>query len=42
MTLRTEDQVRDYAKLVLGFDEAKENVDQGTGKIKSFKYRWQN
>ena len=39
MSLRTEDQVRDYAKLVLGFDEAKENVDQGTGKIKSFKYR---
>ena len=33
MTLRTEDQVRDYAKLVLGFDEAEENVDQGTGQI---------
>ena len=37
MSLRTEDQVRDYAKLVLGFDEAEENVDQGTGQIKSFK-----
>ena len=39
MTLRTEDQVRDYAKEILGFDEIEENVDQGTGKIKSFKYR---
>ena len=36
MTLRTEDQVRDYAKLVLGFDEAEENVDQGTGQITTF------
>ena len=37
MTLRTEDQVRDYAKLVLGFDESEDNVNQGTGQIKSFK-----
>lgn len=36
MTLRTEDQVKDYAKLVLGFDEAEENVDQGTGQITTF------
>ena len=36
MTLRTEDQVRDYAKLVLGFDEAEENIDQGTGQITTF------
>ena len=42
MTLRTEDQVRDYAKEILGFDEIEENINQGTGKIKSFKYRWQN
>lgn len=37
MTIRTEDQVRDYAKVVLGFDEAEENIVQGTGQIKSFK-----
>lgn len=37
MTSRTEDQVRVYAKLVLDFDEAEENIDQGTGQIKSFK-----
>ena len=36
MSLRTEDQVRDYAKLVLGFDEAEENIDQGTGQITTF------
>ena len=36
MSLRTEDQVRDYAKLVLGFDETEENVDQGTGQITTF------
>ena len=36
MSLRTEDQVRAYAKLVLGFDEAEENVDQGTGQITTF------
>lgn len=26
MTLRTEDQVRDYAKEILGFDEIEENI----------------
>lgn len=36
MSLRTENQVRDYAKLVLGFDEAEENVDQRTGQITTF------
>ena len=36
MTLRTEDQVRDYAKLVLGFDETEENVVQETGQITTF------
>lgn len=33
MTLRTDDQVMDCAKLVLGFDEAEENIDQVTGQI---------
>ena len=37
MTLRIEDQARDYPKLVLGFDEAEDNIDQETGQIKSFK-----
>ena len=37
MTLRIEDQARDYLKLVLSFDEAEDNIDQGTGQIKSFK-----
>lgn len=36
MSLRTEDQVRDYAKVVLGFDETEENVSQGTGQITTF------
>ena len=36
MSLRTEDQVRDYAKLVLGFDETEENVVQETGQITTF------
>ena len=36
MSLRTEDQVRDYSKLVLGFDETEENVVQGTGQITTF------
>lgn len=33
MSLRTEDQVRNYAKKVLGFDEIEDNVNQGTGQI---------
>lgn len=36
MTLRTEDQVRDYAKEILGFDEVEENINQGTGQITTF------
>ena len=36
MTLGTEVQVMDYAKLVLSFEEAEENVDQGTGQITTF------
>ena len=35
--MRTEDQVRDDAKKILGFDECEENVRQGTGQITSFK-----
>ena len=33
---RTEDQVRDYAKTVLGFDDDEKNVKQGTGQITTF------
>lgn len=36
MGLRTEDKVRDYAKVVLGFDESEDNVNQGTGQITTF------
>lgn len=36
MTLSTEDQVRDYAKEILGFDEIEENINQGTGQITTF------
>ncbi|HGA3146237.1 MAG: hypothetical protein ACLU1X_09415 [Peptoniphilus grossensis] len=36
MTLRTEDQVRDYAKEILGFDEIEENINQGTGQITTY------
>ena len=36
MTLRTEDQVMDYAKEILGFDEIEENINQGTGQITTF------
>ena len=36
MTLRTENQVRDYAKEILGFDEIEENINQGTGQITTF------
>ena len=33
---RTEDEVRDFAKTVLGFDDDEKNVTQGTGQITSF------
>lgn len=33
---RTEDEVRDIAKIQLGFDKAEANVKQGTGQITTF------
>ena len=33
---RTEDEVRDSAKKILGFDDGEENVKQGTGQITTF------
>ena len=33
---RTEDEVRDYAKIILGFDKVEEGVRQGTGQITTF------
>lgn len=35
--MRTEDQVRDEAKAILGFDDGEANVLQGTGQITTFK-----
>lgn len=35
-TFRTEDEVRDRAKLVLGFDKTEDGVQQGTGQITTF------
>ena len=43
MTLRTEDQVRDYAKLVLGFDEVEDVIEMRwnkTGKSITNRKRW--
>ncbi len=34
--MRTEDQVRDEAKIILGFDDDEESVKQGTGQITTF------
>ena len=34
--MRTEDEVRDSAKLVLGFDREESGVQQGTGQITTF------
>lgn len=34
--MRTEDQVRDEAKIILGFDDIEENIQQGTGQITTF------
>ena len=34
--MRTEDQVRDEAKIILGFDDGEENVQQGTGQTTTF------
>ena len=36
MIFRTEDEVRDSAKLILGFDKAEPKVKQGTGQITTF------
>ena len=33
---RTEDEVRDSAKIQLGFDKVEDNVKQGTGQITTF------
>lgn len=33
---RTEDQVRDAAKIILGFDKIEKDVEQGTGQITTF------
>lgn len=37
--MRTEDEVRDSAKLVLGFDKEESGVQQGTGQITTFNQR---
>lgn len=34
---RTEDEIRDYSKTLLGFDDNEQNVKQGTGQITTFK-----
>ena len=34
--MRTEDKVRDEAKIILGFDDDESNVKQGTGQITTF------
>ncbi|CAM3147179.1 hypothetical protein STFE110948_03935 [Streptobacillus felis] len=31
-----EDQIRDEAKIILGFDEVEKNIQQGTGQIITF------
>ena len=33
---RTEDEIRDSAKIILGFDDGEKNVTQGTGQITTF------
>lgn len=33
---RTEDEVRDSAKIILGFGDSEEKVKQGTGQITTF------
>ena len=37
VTYRTEDEVRDSAKIILGFDKSEPKVKQGTGQITTFK-----
>lgn len=36
ITCRTEDEVRDEAKIILGFDKKEKNIKQGTGQITTF------
>lgn len=36
MNFRTEDQVRDESKLILGFNEVEKDIKQGTGQITTF------
>ena len=36
MSFRTEDQVRDASKIILGFDEVEKDIKQGTGQITTF------
>lgn len=36
LNFRTEDQVRDSAKIILGFDEVESKIQQGTGQITTF------
>ncbi len=36
VTYKTEDEVRDSAKITLGFDKIEPNVQQGTGQITTF------
>ena len=36
MSFRTEDQVRDESKIILGFDEVEKDIKQGTGQITTF------
>lgn len=36
LTYRTEDEVRDSAKKILGFDKKEDNINQGTGQITTF------
>ena len=34
--MRDEDEIRDEAKIILGFDAVENNIKQGTGQIKTF------
>ena len=36
LLFRTEDQVRDDSKIILGFDKIEKNINQGTGQITTF------
>lgn len=38
ITYRTEDQVRDSAKIILGFDVVEDKIQQGTGQITTFNH----